>query len=247
MSPTRAELESTQSIALATANVPVLGFNGDIVTLRALLDSGTQSSFLSEIGCRKLESRRLGCNTEVTGMGVERSRRISGVAELQVLTSVTKRLIHVKALIMPTITGILPTSAIDVTGLKSLQSMVLADDKFHIPARIDLLLGADVYLDVVQPGVTAQRDGLLLVNTVFGWAVYGPIIQQRGRTQVSSNIITLANDLETVRKFQDLEECQKLTTVVEEDEQNSSTTYYRATTSLRDASQQYHRNKQTEG
>ncbi|XP_033234565.1 uncharacterized protein [Drosophila pseudoobscura] len=45
----------------------------------------------------------------------------------------------------------------------------LADEQFHRPATISLILGADVYPKVIQPGFLAREDGLPVAqSTVFG-------------------------------------------------------------------------------
>lgn len=50
----------------------------------------------------------------------------------------------------------------------------LADDQFHRPATISLVLGSDVYPRVMQPGFLNLQDGLPIAqNTAFGWIVSG--------------------------------------------------------------------------
>jgi len=50
----------------------------------------------------------------------------------------------------------------------------LADEQFHRPATISLVLGSDVYRDVIQPGFLNLDEGLPITqSTVFGWIVSG--------------------------------------------------------------------------
>ncbi|XP_052855077.1 uncharacterized protein LOC128263841 [Drosophila gunungcola] len=50
----------------------------------------------------------------------------------------------------------------------------LADEQFHRPATISLVLGSDVYRDVIQPGFLNLDEGLPVAqSTVFGWIVSG--------------------------------------------------------------------------
>jgi hypothetical protein len=196
---------AAQTVVIATANVPVLDYDGVTVMLRALLDSGSQSSFFSEIGFKKLKSQRLRCDTRVTGLGAEKSHRVHGEANIQIRTSESSKVLSVRALIMPTITGILPSCAIDVSDLNSLTMLELADENFHIPARVDLLLGADVFLDIVKPGETIMRDGIKLIKTIFGWAVSGPI-QQPGDASQAMYAVTSSPVTDDYNKFWELEE-----------------------------------------
>nr|XP_036677578.1 uncharacterized protein LOC118878640 [Drosophila suzukii] len=50
----------------------------------------------------------------------------------------------------------------------------IADEQFHRPATISLVLGSDVYRDVIQPGFLNLDEGLPVAqSTVFGWIVSG--------------------------------------------------------------------------
>ncbi|XP_043064526.1 uncharacterized protein LOC122320483 [Drosophila ficusphila] len=50
----------------------------------------------------------------------------------------------------------------------------LADEQFHRPATVSLVLGSDVYPDVIRPGFLNIRDGLPVAqSTVFGWVLSG--------------------------------------------------------------------------
>ncbi|KAH8355876.1 hypothetical protein KR084_005760, partial [Drosophila pseudotakahashii] len=50
----------------------------------------------------------------------------------------------------------------------------LADERFHHPATVSLVLGSDVYHDVIWPGFLNIRDGLPVAqDMVFGWVLSG--------------------------------------------------------------------------
>ena len=53
----------------------------------------------------------------------------------------------------------------------------LADPSFHTPGRIDILLGADVYPQVMvkQPMITGSVSDPAAQETIFGWAIVGPV------------------------------------------------------------------------
>ncbi|XP_041451672.1 uncharacterized protein LOC121405130 [Drosophila obscura] len=54
----------------------------------------------------------------------------------------------------------------------------LANEQFHKPTTISLVLGADLYPRVIQPGFLARADGLPVAqSTVFGWIVSGACTQ----------------------------------------------------------------------
>ncbi|KAH8283293.1 hypothetical protein KR054_011309 [Drosophila jambulina] len=50
----------------------------------------------------------------------------------------------------------------------------LTDERFYLPATISVVLGANVYPKVMQPGFLKIQDGLPVAqNTVFGWVLSG--------------------------------------------------------------------------
>ncbi|KAH8340284.1 hypothetical protein KR059_005689 [Drosophila kikkawai] len=54
----------------------------------------------------------------------------------------------------------------------------LADEQFHRPATISLVLGADVFAKLIQPGFLKLEDGLPVAqSTVFGWTVSGAVLE----------------------------------------------------------------------
>lgn len=52
--------------------------------------------------------------------------------------------------------------------------ITLADNRCHVPTRVSIVLGADVYGDVLLPGLVPSHGGLPLAqNTLFGWVLSG--------------------------------------------------------------------------
>lgn len=79
------------------------------------------------------------------------------------------------ALVIQSITTAIPTVHIDMTKWQHLANLELADPQFGIPGNIDVLIGADVWGQVVEGDIKlgglhephAQRSR-------FGWVVFGP-------------------------------------------------------------------------
>ncbi|KAH8360719.1 hypothetical protein KR200_000912 [Drosophila serrata] len=58
------------------------------------------------------------------------------------------------------------------------RDITLADERFHVPATISMVLGADMCLRVMQLGFLKIQDGLPVAqSTVFGWVVSGAFHQ----------------------------------------------------------------------
>ncbi|XP_070069628.1 uncharacterized protein [Drosophila takahashii] len=57
-------------------------------------------------------------------------------------------------------------------------NIVLADPNFYRPTGISVVLGADVYPNLIQPGLLPSSSGRLVAqNTVLGWMLSGTCAQ----------------------------------------------------------------------
>ncbi|UYV70812.1 hypothetical protein LAZ67_8000719, partial [Cordylochernes scorpioides] len=55
-----------------------------------------------------------------------------------------------------------------------LNNLKLADPEFYIPRPIDIIIGADVYLDLIEPGLTkGPRDAPSAMNSKLSWIISG--------------------------------------------------------------------------
>ncbi|XP_039481940.1 uncharacterized protein LOC120445537 [Drosophila santomea] len=67
-----------------------------------------------------------------------------------------------------------PIRALSDAARAKFDGVRLANERFHRPASISLVLGSDVYANLIQPGFLKIEDGLPVAqNTVFGWTVSG--------------------------------------------------------------------------
>ena len=74
----------------------------------------------------------------------------------------------------------------DMPHIKSLK---LADPTFHLPGRVDLLLGCDIIPEIMlHDHLSGPKDTPIAMNTIFGWAVLGKYSPQ-GSTQ-SDNVVS---------------------------------------------------------
>ena len=161
-----------KDVILATASVNVYTDRGN-VTCRALLDSGSQLSFISEACAQRLSLPRKKARATINGIGNEKVATTNHMVDLELIPTSTQARIHVWALVLPKLTSVLPNCEVDVRD--KLPDVQLADTKFNIPAGIDLLLGADVYDQVVGQQKRQIGKRLFLRDTAFGWVVSGAL------------------------------------------------------------------------
>lgn len=70
---------------------------------------------------------------------------------------------------------------------KHINNLHLADPEYNIPANVDILLGSDIWAEIVQPGLRLSRNGSpVATKTALGWILNG-LIEQPANNQVFTN------------------------------------------------------------
>ena len=133
---------------LMTSQVILTGPTGTSMVARALLDSGSTLSILSAKAQRTLSLKKSGHTTFITGVG---AAACSAKPCHMVQVNLSSRFQaewskDVTVAVLDRVTDDLPLQgASAVRKLPHLQNLQLADEKFHLPGTIDLLLGQDVF------------------------------------------------------------------------------------------------------
>jgi hypothetical protein len=69
----------------------------------------------------------------------------------------------------------MPAVKLDVTSWNLPRDLQLADPGFNIPGDIDMLIGAEVYLDLLRDGFRKRNSSFpIMHNTALGWKKYIP-------------------------------------------------------------------------
>ncbi|XP_064382855.1 uncharacterized protein LOC135331570 [Halichondria panicea] len=115
------------------------------------------------------------------------------------------------AIVVPRVTCDLPTQPVHLNAKWShLNNLHLADPDFGQPNKIDILLGVDVYADVLLQGRRNGPPGTpTAFETKFGWVLTGKTDNLKVPSNVAANYaITLSGD-DILRKFWEIEECPR--------------------------------------
>ncbi|KAJ8980119.1 hypothetical protein NQ317_013554 [Molorchus minor] len=204
---------TNKQILLATALVNLIGYGGCKVEARALLDSGSQSSFITAEMANKLKAKLRNTNIRVSGLGqngVRVSNTITIICESQ---KEPRKTISVVCGVLDKITCPLPHTYVDIKEINIPDDLSLADRNFYIPRGIDLLLGADVYFDIVQSGILRLGENLpVLQNSLFGWVIGGNVTSpQNHLSNVSVSLFSHSPTLEVlIPQFWRLEEVSNI-------------------------------------
>ncbi|XP_026742369.1 uncharacterized protein LOC113504313 [Trichoplusia ni] len=163
---------------LATALVPVRKpETGQVTVLRALIDHGSQATFMSERAAQLLRVRRTPINGTITGVGSTKTN-VKHAAEIELLSRHDACFnLKVKTYIMSTrLTTELPSKTISINTWPHLQGLALADPSFNKSGRVDLLLGVDVCAQIMKGEVIKGPPGTPCAqNTTLGWILFGNV------------------------------------------------------------------------
>jgi uncharacterized CHY-type Zn-finger protein len=123
-----------QDVILSTALVKVFDCNGKPLQLRALLDSGSQSSFITEFIADKLKLSFTHINVPVTGIN-ESISTAKKLVELKIHSNITTFSATLTCLVSKKITERLPIVSINLSNFTVPPNIKLADPKFNVSSR----------------------------------------------------------------------------------------------------------------
>ena len=162
---------------LMTCRVLVTSPDGLSIEARALLDNGSTVSFVAERLVQSLGLPRTRQRVSVAGIaGASPGKPIQSVASFQVSPVHRQgKKINLNAGVLPKVTCDLPVYPVSFDhSWNHLSDLQLADPAFGEPGRIDLLLGIDVFVNVLLDGRRTGPPGSpTALNTEFGWVVGG--------------------------------------------------------------------------
>lgn len=160
-------------VLLATVMVSVRDERGKLHLCRAILDCGSQSNFVSEELCHRLNIRKENANLVVTGIS-------NNLADIRYKALIEVRSNHndfkttVPCLVLKRITDTLPSYSFNLDNLNIPVNIQLADPNFNKSGNIDLLLGASLFWQLLCVGQISLGEGKpILQKTIFGWVVAG--------------------------------------------------------------------------
>ncbi|XP_076388605.1 uncharacterized protein LOC143264583 [Megachile rotundata] len=164
-------------VLLATASILVVSQNGDRFPARALLDQGSEVSFITESLAEKLELTCRFSAVPIIGVGAQRSNIAHRATTFQLISRIDESFkCHVDALMLPELTTCLPAARIVHTQWSHLEGLHLADPDFAKPDKIDIILGAHVYSQIIREGLRRGDVGAPIAQqTCLGWVLSGAI------------------------------------------------------------------------
>ncbi|XP_045493460.1 uncharacterized protein LOC123692730 [Colias croceus] len=198
-------------VLLATALVNARSHTGSLITLRCLIDQGSQASFLTEAAVQLLGLRKIPHKSSIIGLGSDHSSSVASKArvEIEIESRHCNFKICVQAFVLNKLTSVLPERNAVVNLSPEVSKLVLADPFFATPNKIDMLLGADVYGQILLEGLIKNSPSELIAqNTQLGWILSGPIQSRSSSSTIWCNHIHQNDEYELMKKFWELESDQ---------------------------------------
>lgn len=183
-----------QSVLLGTTLVQ-LASNDRTLTVRAVLDSAAQHTFISENCVRKLGAT-ISTNSASQIFGISSTNvQTKGMFKVTISTLAGDELsTNHQVVILRSITNHLPTQKVDSSVREQVKHLVLGDPNFDTPAPVDLLIGADLFPYTLLGGSIFLGDGMpTALNTIFGYVLIGNAPVQAYPNSKSINLLTITN------------------------------------------------------
>lgn len=144
-------IQNSTQVILSTALIKVSNpLTHKYKNVRALLDCDSQSSFISKSlqECLALKTNPID-SLKVIGIGNNVSNNVVESCKIQIVSLKSKFNVQLSCLVLNELTGYLPKYPININNLNLSKDIALADPTFNQPGPIDVLIGADLFWDVL--------------------------------------------------------------------------------------------------
>ncbi|XP_055634284.1 uncharacterized protein LOC129774549 [Toxorhynchites rutilus septentrionalis] len=195
------------TVILSTAVIKVKDADNNYVLTRALLDSGSQPSFISEALCQRLRLPRTKLNSPVSGIG-QSVVNVRYAVSLSLASRFENFSTQLDCLVLPKLTVSLPSHHIDVSRWRIPRNLPLADPQFNISQGVDMIIGAGLFFELLENQQLFLAAGYpTQQKTVLGYIVCGKLEQPKtNATGTQSCHICVEDSLDTqLQRFWEIE------------------------------------------
>ncbi|UYV70249.1 hypothetical protein LAZ67_7002279, partial [Cordylochernes scorpioides] len=167
-------------VLLATARIKIKNGLGKLCTCRALLDSGSQVTMITKGCCERLGLVQRKSDRMIKGVGNTPVQHSSSTVSVTFCPLNNSEEFSVEAVVTEVLTSEIPNFRLKDPNWPTLKNLKLADPEFYIQAPIDMILGADIYTELMLNGSISLGEGLpMAINTRLGWVLLGKLMEHR--------------------------------------------------------------------
>ncbi|XP_036138905.1 uncharacterized protein LOC118644436 [Monomorium pharaonis] len=166
---------SSDCVMLSTALVIAEGNNDLRRSCRVLLDSGSQTSFVTREFVRSLGLTPRSTNVSISGIGGAMTCSKQAV-QITLRSRLNSSSLTVDCIVADRITDDLPSFTIKRSAFDLPRNLPLADPNFNVSSGIDVLIGAEAFWSLLCVGqIRASNRHPLLQKTRLGWILAGKL------------------------------------------------------------------------
>ncbi|XP_043467013.1 uncharacterized protein LOC122501538 [Leptopilina heterotoma] len=170
---------------------------GEELKVRALVDPGSQISFISEKLVQSLKLPRQNTSVPLMGIGAVKAGRTRGIVSINLrphFESSTK--LQMRTYILPKLTARFASAKINNVQWTHLNDLQLADPDITSPSEIDIIIGADYYGLILEEGIRRGSSSSPTAQaTSFGWILFGPSNSSPAIMHSESHHVSLDEEL----------------------------------------------------
>ncbi|XP_073820558.1 uncharacterized protein [Musca autumnalis] len=201
-----ANKEQISSYVLLSTAVVKIKVDEAEVECRALLDSGSQVNFITERLVKRLGISMQKSTININGIGATNTRTNHRV-NVALKSRINNYSTRLEAFVLPRILSPQPSQFINVEDWSIPKNLTLADPAFNRPDKIDILLGAEHYHELLSIGqIKLAKDLPTMQNTVFGWIISGKIQEEKPRNFTCGICTTDESHDASIARLWELEE-----------------------------------------
>ncbi|XP_062537903.1 uncharacterized protein LOC134206231 [Armigeres subalbatus] len=184
-------------------------------------------NFITEDCIQRLGLKKIKGNAQVTGVCGNTSS-IQYKVQTVIRSTTSSFETEIECLVTKRITANLPIEGFDTRFLMIPNNLDLADPFFNVPDRIDVLIGADVYMRILETRrVPLLQGSPIMQETLFGWVIGGKVEVEKPLVSAFVSNDDLDRLLRSFWQSEDSETESTLTTQEEQAEQHFIKTHRR--------------------
>lgn len=170
--------DSDDSVVFPTALVKVVTSAGNSVVLRAMIDTCSDASYITEHAVKMLKCHIQKTEVQTTGLGNCPTASCVGVVSFEVCSTVNSSFSkHISAYVLSLISPNRPICSFKINEPLS-EYIQLADPTFNQKSKIDLLLGGSFDAAIYKTkSFKSKSANVVFRETELGWIVSGSVPQ----------------------------------------------------------------------
>ncbi|KAM8702168.1 hypothetical protein ACLKA7_000726 [Drosophila subpalustris] len=212
--PEALKSKPAEYVLLPTAIIYAKSRSGTFLPCRALLDSASQLNFITARLAKQLQLKTHRSRISISGIG-ESSLSLDQSVDIAAESHDKTYTTSFSAVIARTITDYQPHFNLNIDEWNIPKNIKLADPLFNESQRIDLLLGAGLFFDLICVGQIRIADNLpSLQKTRLGWILSGGCSNRSGRHSSLAALRMLPENLpaeepldDIVKRFWEIDSC----------------------------------------